>query len=103
MPAVKQYNWCYSKVTESVARYCSLVHVPGLYFDIRIYFLGLTLASTKQEMLRAVLESISFSEKHLVEAFLQETDYKFEKLVIDGGVARNNFIVQMIANLTGND
>ena len=62
---------------------------------------GLTLASTKKEMLRALLESIAFSQKQLVEAFLSETDYKFEKLVVDGGVARNDFIVQMIANLTG--
>ena len=72
-----------------------------LHCCIMIIFIGMTLSSTKQEMLRAVLESISFSQKHLVEAFLQETDYKFEKLVVDGGVARNNFIVQMIANLTG--
>ena len=54
-------------------------------------------------MLRALLESIAFSQKQLVEAFLSETDYKFEKLVVDGGVARNDFIVQMIANLTGNE
>ena len=52
-------------------------------------------------MLRALLESIAFSQKQLVEAFLSETDYKFEKLVVDGGVARNDFILQMIANLTG--
>ena len=53
--------------------------------------------------MRALLESIAFSQKQLVEAFLSETDYKFEKLVVDGGVARNDFIVQMIANLTGNE
>jgi len=64
-------------------------------------FIGLNLVTTKEEMLRALLESIAFSQKQLVEAFLSETDYKFEKLVVDGGVARNNFILQMIANLTG--
>ena len=64
-------------------------------------FIGLSLVTTKEEMLRALLESIAFSQKQLVEAFLSETDYKFEKLVVDGGVARNNFILQMIANLTG--
>ena len=68
-------------------------------------------------MLRALLESIAFSQKQLrfsqpeflflitvfrlVEAFISETDYKFEKLIVDGGVARNDFILQMIANLTG--
>ena len=64
-------------------------------------FIGLSLVTTKEEMLRALLESLAFSQKQLVEAFLSETDYKFEKLVVDGGVARNNFILQMIANLTG--
>jgi len=64
-------------------------------------FIGLSIASTKQQMLRAILESIAFSQKQLVEAFLSETDYKFEKLIVDGGVARNNFILQTIANLTG--
>ena len=64
-------------------------------------FIGLTLATTRQEMLRSLLESIAFSQKQLVEAFLSETDYKFEKLIVDGGVARNDFILQMIANLTG--
>jgi glycerol kinase len=30
-----------------------------------------------------------------------ETSYKFDKLIIDGGVARNDFILQLIADLTG--
>lgn len=64
-------------------------------------FIGLSLDTTKGQMLRALLESVAFSQKQLVEAFLSETDYKFEKLVVDGGVARNDFILQMISNLTG--
>ena len=52
-------------------------------------------------MLRAVLESVAFSQKQLVDAFLSETDYKFEKLVVDGGVAQNDFILRVIASLTG--
>ena len=64
---------------------------------------GISLASTKDQMLRAVLESVAFSQKQLVDAFLSETDYKFEKLVVDGGVAQNDFILTLIANLTGID
>ena len=63
--------------------------------------LGISLASTKQQMLRAVLESVAFSQKQLVDAFLSETDYKFERLVVDGGVAQNDFILRLIADLTG--
>ena len=64
-------------------------------------FIGVSMSSSRHHMLRALLESVAFSQKQLVEAFLSETDYKFEKLVVDGGVARNDFILQMISNLTG--
>lgn len=64
-------------------------------------FLGIRLDTTRGEMLRAVLESIAFSQKQLVDAFLDETNYKFDKLVVDGGVAQNDFILQQIADLTG--
>ena len=76
---------------------------------------GLSLTTSRDKMLRAVLESIAFSLKQLVEAFLSETNYKvkclflwfnllfcqIERLVVDGGVAQNDFIVQLIAELTG--
>ena len=62
---------------------------------------GISLSTTKEQMLRALLESVAFSQKQLVDAFLSETDYKFEKLVVDGGVAQNDFIICLIANLTG--
>ena len=62
---------------------------------------GISLSTTKEQMLRALLESVAFSQKQLVDAFLSETDYKFEKLVVDGGVAQNDFIIRLIANLTG--
>ena len=37
---------------------------------------GLSLTTSRDMMLRAVLESIAFSLKQLVEAFLSETNYK---------------------------
>ena len=52
-------------------------------------------------MLRAVLESIVFSMVHLVEVFRAETGRNLEYLVVDGGVARNDFILQAIADRTG--
>ena len=64
-------------------------------------FIGLRLDTTRDEMLRAVVESIAFSMMRVVEGFMSETGSKLEVIVVDGGVARNDFIVQMIANLTG--
>jgi len=64
-------------------------------------FLGLRLNTTKEEMLRAVLESIAYSLTKLVSVFISETRDTLAQVVVDGGVSRNNFIVQMIADLTG--
>lgn len=63
-------------------------------------FIGLSLNTTKEEMLRALLESISFSMRKLVDAFVSETNVKFSRFVVDGGVAQNDFILQQIAELT---
>ena len=64
-------------------------------------FIGLRLDTTKDEMLRAVVESIAFSMMRVVEGFMSETGSNLGVIVVDGGVARNDFIVQMIADLTG--
>lgn len=98
-----------SRVASATASTRGVFFVPGFHglqgaigdSTATAGFLGLRLDTTKCEMLRAVLESIAFSQKQLVEAFLEETDYKFDKLVVDGGVAQNDFILQMIADLTG--
>lgn len=63
-------------------------------------FIGIGFSTTKEEMLRALLESIAFNVKQIVEAFLSETNYKFSKLMVDGGVSQNDFILQQIASLT---
>ena len=70
-------------------------------WTVTLIMSGISLSTTKEQMLRALLESVAFSQKQLVDAFLSETDYKFEKLVVDGGVAQNDFIIRLIADLTG--
>ena len=76
----------------------------GEYGFTRLFclgFIGLRLDTTRDEMLRAVVESIAFSMMRVVEGFMTETGSKLVVIVVDGGVARNDFIVQMIADLTG--
>ena len=63
---------------------------------------GVKLATKLREVsLCQVASSVEEIREDLIVVSLSETDYKFEKLVVDGGVARNEFILQMIANLTG--
>ena len=64
-------------------------------------FIGLRFDTTRDEMLRAVVESIAFSMMRVVEGFMSETGSSLGVIVVDGGVAKNDFIVQMIADLTG--
>ena len=63
---------------------------------------GVKLATNLREVSQCpVASSVEEIREDLIVVSLSETDYKFEKLVVDGGVARNEFILQMIANLTG--
>ena len=39
-------------------------------------FVGVTHATGKEQMLRAVLEAIAFSMKHLVDVFISESSYR---------------------------
>eukprot|EP00095_Tigriopus_kingsejongensis_P001848 maker-scaffold10_size831480-snap-gene-7.25 protein:Tk01848 transcript:maker-scaffold10_size831480-snap-gene-7.25-mRNA-1 annotation:"glycerol kinase 5" len=63
--------------------------------------IGLSPKTTSPELVRAILESIAFTMKQLVQTFEEESDYQLKNIQIDGGVSRNDFIVQMISNLTG--
>jgi len=64
-------------------------------------FIGLRLNTTKEEMLRALVESIGFSMMKLVDVYMSETGNHLDQVAVDGGVSRNDFIVQMMADLTG--
>ncbi len=89
-------------------------------------FIGLTPNDGPKEMLRAVLESIAFGMKQLLDIMESESQYSlgcdtieyamrtyvfviaffrfhefFYQFRIDGGVSNNDFIVQLISTLTG--
>ena len=67
-------------------------------------FIGLSPTTTKDDMFRAILESIGYRVKQLYDILKEETDFEMcPELCVDGGIANNEFIVQMIADLTGLD
>ncbi|KAH8234785.1 hypothetical protein KR032_003158 [Drosophila birchii] len=63
-------------------------------------FIGLTPSTTKAHMVRALLESIVFRLVQLIEAAEQETSQKLEMIRVDGGVSRNDFVCQFLADLS---
>ncbi|EDX09009.1 GD13724 [Drosophila simulans] len=63
-------------------------------------FIGLTPSTTKAHMVRALLESIVFRLVQLIEAAEKETSQKLHMIRVDGGVSRNDFVCQFLADLS---
>jgi putative glycerol kinase 5 len=67
-------------------------------------FIGITPETSKAHMIRSVLESVAFRMRQLYSITRDECyDCPMTKLYVDGGVANNDFIVQMTADLIGKE
>ncbi|XP_059164187.1 putative glycerol kinase 5 isoform X2 [Physella acuta] len=60
---------------------------------------GLRPSTTKAQIVRAMLESLAFRFKALYEMALTETRIPLSHVRVDGGVANNDFLVQLMADL----
>ncbi|KAG4073437.1 hypothetical protein HA402_000661 [Bradysia odoriphaga] len=62
--------------------------------------IGLRPSTNNAHIVRAVLESIAFRVAQLYTCTLNETDFTFSVIRVDGGVSRNDFVCQLLADLT---
>lgn len=62
-------------------------------------FVGFKHTTTKEHLVRAILESIVFNVAAFFFLTKEETNYHFDKIKIDGGISDNDFICQHIADL----
>ncbi len=95
--------------TEAMSKKASLdsrvLVIPALtglgapYWDAeaRGAIFGITRDTSKEDITKATLESISFQSKDLVEA-MKKDKATFKKLMIDGGMVNNNWFCQQLAN-----
>lgn len=102
-----------SAQTEELARMVSdtsgVYFVPALcglgtpHWDMsaRGAFLGITGGVRREHMVRAVLESIAYQVKEVVEAMNCDSDTPIQHLKVDGGVAQNDFLMQFSADALG--
>lgn len=67
----------------------------------RAAFLGLTSATTRAHLARAVLESIAYRVLQVVHSMEADAGAAIGELRADGGVARNDFLMQFQADLLG--
>lgn len=63
-------------------------------------FLGITGGTNRSHLVRAVLESIAFQVKEVVQA-ISDSGIAVERLRVDGGACQNNFLMQFQADLLG--
>jgi glycerol kinase len=97
--------------TESLAR--SISTTNGIYFvpaftglaapywqaDVRAAIFGLTSNSNRAEIVRAALESIAYQTFDLLNAILPEIKSPINKIRVDGGMAKNDWLMQFLADI----
>ncbi|XP_053996644.1 putative glycerol kinase 5 isoform X1 [Hylaeus anthracinus] len=66
-------------------------------------FVGIKLTTEKGHIVRSLLESIVYRILLLYESLCDETCFTYRKIRVDGGVSTNDFVLQLLADLTGLD
>jgi glycerol kinase len=99
--------------TEAIAQ--SVPDTDGVYFvpalsglgaphwdmSARAAFLGITGGATQAHMVRAVLESIAYQVKEVVDAANADSGSPLSRLKVDGGASKNNWLMQFQADVLG--
>jgi glycerol kinase len=62
---------------------------------------GLTRGSTREHIVRAALESIAYQTYEVLTAMQDDSGIKISELRVDGGAARNSFLMQFQADILG--
>ncbi|MHB8780312.1 MAG: FGGY family carbohydrate kinase [Candidatus Geothermincolia bacterium] len=63
--------------------------------------IGLSRSSSKQQVVRATLESIAYQCRDIVLAMQEDTDTEILDVKADGGASANNFLLQFMSDLLG--
>ncbi|XP_024872657.1 putative glycerol kinase 5 isoform X2 [Temnothorax curvispinosus] len=64
-------------------------------------FFGLKPTTRKEHIIRSLLESLVFRIQLLHECLCKETSFTYQRIKIDGGVSKNDFVMQSLADSTG--
>ncbi|OAA23292.1 glycerol kinase GlpK [Kosmotoga sp. DU53] len=81
----------------------ALAGLGAPYWDskARGLIIGLTRGATRAHIVRAVLEYIAFRTKEILEIMERDTGIKVNRLLVDGGVTRNNFLMELQSKVLG--
>ncbi|WP_066300490.1 glycerol kinase GlpK [Bacillus sp. FJAT-29937] len=67
--------------------------------DVRGAVFGLTRGTTKEHFIRATLESLAYQTKDVLSAMEADSGINLKKLRVDGGVVKNNFLMEFQSNI----
>ena len=81
----------------------AFVGLGAPYWDMhaRGAIVGLTRGTTREILVRATLESLAYQTRDVVEAMQRDSGLRLRRLQVDGGAARNNWLMQFQADLLG--
>ena len=67
--------------------------------DVRGTTFGLTRATKREHFINAVVESIAYQSKDVMEVMIKETGFPIHNLAVDGGASTNNYLMQFQADI----
>lgn len=70
--------------------------------ETRACFVGMTFSTTKNHLVRAVLESLGYGANAIVRE-IEKVKIELKNIKVDGGGSKNRFILQFLADITGKD
>ncbi|KIL44985.1 glycerol kinase GlpK [Jeotgalibacillus soli] len=67
--------------------------------DVRGAVFGLTRGTSKEHFIRATLESLAYQTKDVLDAMEKDSGIALNKLRVDGGAVKNNFLMQFQSDI----
>ncbi|WP_028393101.1 glycerol kinase GlpK [Bacillus cihuensis] len=99
-----QDSECYAKRVDSTDGVYIVPAFVGLgtpYWDsdVRGAAFGITRGTRKEHFIRATLESLAYQTKDVLEAMKEDSGIELKTLRVDGGVVKNNFLMEFQSDL----
>ncbi len=96
------------KLYEKANKHENVYFVPALtglgapYWNsnARGTFFGITRKTSKEDIIRATLDSLSFQTYELIECMEKDSNIKINEVKVDGGMVKNNNFLQSLSNIT---
>lgn len=72
---------------------------PYWSMDAKGIIYGITAGTTEKQIIRAAIESMAYQTRDVIEAMKKDSDIEIKLLNVDGGAAKNNFLLQFQADI----